>query len=122
MCFLANGMTSVFAAEQCSIVFAPHLVSLFFTAALPPQDQSAFLLSRIAQRLNVEEPQRPRYLTSVSLLSPILLLTLNDECESQPSPSPGAAPAKETWDRVAGCPASEHILQGHGDLAEHSDC
>lgn len=90
---------------------------------LPPQDdESVFLLSKVAQRLNTQEPQHLRYLTSVSLLSPILLLTLNDECDSQPSPSLGAAPAKETWDRVAGCPAGEHILQGYGDLAKHSDC
>lgn len=33
----------------------------------------------------------------------------------------GTAPTKETWNCVAGCPASEHILQGYGDFTQHSN-
>lgn len=33
----------------------------------------------------------------------------------------GTTPAEETWNRVAGCPAGEYILQGHGDFTQYSN-
>lgn len=60
-CFFANGMTPTLEAQQRSIASMPHVVYLVlccFASSLwcSHQDESAFLLSGVALRLNMQEP------------------------------------------------------------------